>query len=771
MDNEKYSRASSIGIFDSGIGGLSVLREIVGINSAENICYFADNLHLPYGEKNGNELRVFSEAISDFLVQAPVKMLIVACNSASGAALNFLKKKYHNLIVIGMKPPLVDAMKCSKSKRVGVMATRATLNGVLFKKELRASPPDGNIFTNECDGLANAIERYFDELSKIEFLIEKYVGELKRNDIDVIVLGCTHYSLIKKQIEKIAGREVQIYDPSYHVAHACIAELRKRGLCREESAAYGKIDVFTTSAPRDIVAALSNIVNNSYEASLVVLGQNGYQPYIQSGLYGESKMYENAGEKNDFYNIIDGYKYEISDKSKLQKIMFNAFSIDSRTLEKDNIFFAIKGERFDGHDYIGEVLNKECAAVVVESSKCNTNSPKIFKVDDPLECMQYCANKARLTFTPLTVAVTGSVGKTTTKNVIGSLLSAFSPTVVSEKSFNNDFGVPLTLSKLKTNTKYACIEIGINHIGEMERLASIVCPDVAVLTNIGLAHIGNFGSLETTLREKARLLAHLRDGGCAILNIDDHYLSSLQNDVSNQIIWYGENKNADVKIINRKVCESYQELLISVYGSNIELNVFPCDKGTSYSILAAISVASYLGFDMDKVINVLENINTESRLKIFNIPNLKIIDDTYNASTSSIVNGIEYVSQIPGKALLVLGDLYELGDYLVTAYVQILQAAMKIDCDLLLNGGTIKEWQEAADLIGFNASRLRYSQNWQDACQYIIQNKNKYTIVYVKGSRFAHLERIGLMMLGDMGKCKNTYCGRYINCKICESFN
>ncbi len=452
---------------------------------------------------------------------------------------------------------------------------------------------------------------------------------------------------------------------------------------------------------------------------------------------------------------------------------FLGVSIDSRSIREGEVFFAVKGKNLDGHAYVAAALNAGAALAVVNEDFLELEDPRIMHVQDSLLCLHALARTIREHYNPLTVAVTGSVGKTTTKNHIGSSFSEIAPTVFSKKSFNNEFGIPLTLVNINEDTKFACIEVGINTPGEMEWLAGTILPDIAVITNIGLAHVGRFGSIEVILKEKAKLLDKLRPNGIAVLNADDQSLASLKGALEGadrKVLWFGTGELADVRMQKKEIISNSQNLSIQTPKGEVNISVEPSDQGTMYACLASVSVGIAAGIDPKTIASALTNGKAESRLRISSFPSGRVIDDTYNASVASVLNGINLIRETGENAILVLGDLREVGDFILDSYVQILKATREIDGAIICVGETGETWREAAKMSQFSLDKISIVEKWGEAVQ-ILAGKEipANTCIFIKGSRFSHLERVALFMEGKKSACDKVSCSKYIHCSTCPS--
>lgn len=220
---------SAIGVFDSGIGGLSVAKEIRSLLPGENILYFADTRHMPYGPRPLEEVRRFSLAIAGWMLRRPVKAVVVACNTASAAALAALRAARPESVFIGMVPAIKPAALRTGTKRVGVLATEATFQGALFESVAREFAGEAEVVCQPCPGLAERIEHSAPDDPALEAVLEGFVRPLLERGVDQLVLGCTHYALVKDRIARIAGEGAAVIDPAPAIARRCRAVLEERG--------------------------------------------------------------------------------------------------------------------------------------------------------------------------------------------------------------------------------------------------------------------------------------------------------------------------------------------------------------------------------------------------------------------------------------------------------------------------------------------------------------------------------------------------------------
>ena len=373
-----------------------------------------------------------------------------------------------------------------------------------------------------------------------------------------------------------------------------------------------------------------------------------------------------------------------------EKIPCNHFVRDSREVKEGDVYVALKGERFDGNDFCQSAKDNGAKVCIVskdvrekendtklvntEADKINNsikeNKVTIIKVEDTLKALQEIATYKRMQYNIPVVAVTGSVGKTSTKDLIASVVSQKYNTLKTKGNYNNEIGLPLTILGL-TNEEAMVVEMGMNHLGEIRKLTNIAKPTVAVITNIGTAHIGNLGSRENILKAKLEILEGLQ-GNTVVINNDNDLLHKWVNENKEKynIITYGiKNKSkymaTDIKSFEDKsefkvVCEKNESInnkmvTVPVGGEHFILNS-----------LCAIAVGEYLNVPTEKIINGIANLElTKKRMEILTSKaGATVINDTYNANYDSMKAAIIYLKEIKNKRkIAVLGDMLELGDY------------------------------------------------------------------------------------------------------------
>lgn len=367
--------------------------------------------------------------------------------------------------------------------------------------------------------------------------------------------------------------------------------------------------------------------------------------------------------KNEVEEITKGKVVNRKKSSKIKTI-----SIDSRTTQPGDLFIPIKGPNFDGSNFIPEALEKGAA---------------VLEVKDGLKALQDLAAYHRSKFRIPIIGVTGSVGKTTTKDMIAAILSQKMTTLKNEENYNNEIGVPLTLLQLKKKHKVAVIEMAMQGLGEIELLASIVRPTISVVTNIGEAHLEYLKSKKNIVKAKSEIFSFQQKKDLAVINADDEFFEHLKSKVKCQrsnIVTFGILEKAKV---------SPKDL------ENINLPI-PGEHNI-YNALAAIAVSKILKVKKSSIKNGLEAFRPSSkRWDVINRPDgVKIINDTYNANPQSMTAALKVLAWLSGRKIAVLGDMFELGGRTKAAHQRIGKLSRKLGIDILISVGKLSRDMKA----------------------------------------------------------------------------
>ena len=353
---------------------------------------------------------------------------------------------------------------------------------------------------------------------------------------------------------------------------------------------------------------------------------------------------------------------------KFNKLNFNGFSFNKKTIKKNNLFLALKGKKNNGSRFIQEALKKR-AGCVVTSSAITKKNKKILKVKDSISFLNQFAKLKRDYSLSKIIAVTGSAGKTSIKNLLYELLQNFGKTYSSPKSFNNHLGVPISLSNLSDDDKFGIFEVGMSKAGEINKLSKIIKPHIGVITNIGEAHIENFKNIHGIAKAKSEIIENIEPGGTIILNRDDkffNYLSKKAKVLKIKISSFGKNKESDIKITKILKKNNTSKIFIKMSNQKIDFEIKDLNL---HNVLASLAVLRELKIDFSKIKNKFKQLeSSEGRGKKYLISRYKkkfsLIDESYNAnplSAKNAINKLKLIKKDKYKKFLILGDMLELG--------------------------------------------------------------------------------------------------------------
>ncbi|MBQ8606242.1 MAG: UDP-N-acetylmuramoyl-tripeptide--D-alanyl-D-alanine ligase [Clostridia bacterium] len=366
---------------------------------------------------------------------------------------------------------------------------------------------------------------------------------------------------------------------------------------------------------------------------------------------------------------------------------------DSRLVRDNTLFAIIKGERTDGMNYVRTVGEKYTVAYLTDRPIPDGFGPYLL-VDDVIKAVGDIAALHLDTLSASHVAVTGSVGKTTTKNFIASALSACMSVHFSEGNKNNELGMPLTALGTTKDHDAVILEMGMRGMGQITYLCNIAKPDVAVITNVGVSHIEILGTRENILRAKCEIIDALSEGGTAVINADDDMLSTVKTD--KKTLRFGiENENCDLRAVN--IVDNKFDLLYKEKTYPVKLATLGIHN--VYNALAAIAVGTALGCDVKKLITGVESFKGDgSRQNIYDFEGVRIFDDTYNASPASMNASMDVMQGFDGRKVVVLADMLELGDYSESAHAELSEPVKKLDAAVCICiGKYMKHLKNALD--------------------------------------------------------------------------
>ncbi len=429
---------------------------------------------------------------------------------------------------------------------------------------------------------------------------------------------------------------------------------------------------------------------------------------------------------------------------------------DTRKITKDCLFVALCGENFDGHDFVDTAIAN--GAVAALTQRQIGENPCII-VPDTREALLKIASFYRNKFSLTLCGITGSVGKTTTKEMIALALSAEYKTLKTEGNLNNEIGLPITLFRLDESYSAAVIEMGMNHFGEIERLSKTCRPTIGVITNIGVSHIENLGSREGILKAKLEILDGMSEEATLIVNCDDDMLASVYENVPNEVINYGiDNQSSDFRAINIKTSElageMHTEFDVAYYGK-IQHICLPClGKHNVSNALAAFCVGICSGVEPEKIANKLsEYVPAGLRQRVEKMGEQTVIIDCYNASPDSMKAALSVLMEMTpekdGRRVAVLADMLELGEHSKELHSQVGEMAAKMGVEVLAcYGENARYIAGKADELGLHAG---CATDKGMLVEYLRMKLRKNDIVLFKGSRGMRLEEVISELYGEKG--------------------
>ena len=416
--------------------------------------------------------------------------------------------------------------------------------------------------------------------------------------------------------------------------------------------------------------------------------------------------------------------------SKLHELYLksNGVSTDTRKITKNSIFFSLKGKNFDGNEYALEALNNGAKYAVIDNK--NLNNPNFIKVNNVLESLQKLSlfHRTKLINT-IFIAITGSNGKTTTKELVHSVLSQKYKAKSTHGNLNNHIGVPLTLLNIKEDTDFAVVEMGANHIGEIKFLTNLIKPDLGYITNFGKAHLEGFGGFEGVIKGKSELYDWLLENKKPILiNTNDKIQSDYINSKS---ITFGLNNNS--KYIFKK--DDSENFVLLNY-NNIKIKSNLIGDYNLNNIGAAVSLGLHFKLDIKSIKKAIQNYTpNNNRSQLLNIKDKKIMLDAYNANPTSMQLAIESFIKLSGKKILILGDMFELGLYTKEEHLKLIKQLEKINIKTYFVGKEFYKLKKQSNMFSFFKTK-------KDVTTKISKNRIREKNILIKGSRGLKMETI-----------------------------
>jgi UDP-N-acetylmuramoyl-tripeptide--D-alanyl-D-alanine ligase len=428
-------------------------------------------------------------------------------------------------------------------------------------------------------------------------------------------------------------------------------------------------------------------------------------------------------------------------------LVAQGYSIDSRTVVAGELFFAVRGERLDGHDYVAAAIERGAIAAVVSRARVAALPDAALAVplliaEDPLIALQALAAHVRRRWGKRVVAVTGSAGKTTTKEAIAAALGARFNVLKSRGNLNNAFGLPLQLLRLELEHEFAVVEMGMNHLGEIAALARIASPDWGVVTNVGMAHVENFTEGQAGIaRAKFELVEALPATGVAFLNCDDAFVSQFGRGYHGRVVYFGAGPCANPQILN--VAEDLAGLHIRYRAGEREgdLTLHLLGAHNAQNAMAGLAVAIEAGVDLDAATAALASLTAgDKRGEVIEIGGAVLLNDSYNSNPEALRSMIRTLATRPGRRrILIAGEMLELGEHGPALHAACGKAAAEAGLDVVVGVRGNAEHLAAAACTGGVAAL--FLPDAEAAGRWLRDNLRSGDVVLVKGSRGVRLER------------------------------
>ena len=424
--------------------------------------------------------------------------------------------------------------------------------------------------------------------------------------------------------------------------------------------------------------------------------------------------------------------------------LVTGYSIDSRTIQPGELFFAVKGEKFDGHDFVAQALENGAVAAVAARAKfaeADKTKPLII-VDNTLVALQTLATAVRRLWGKPLIAVTGSAGKTTTKEAIAHVLASKFKVYKSAGNFNNHFGLPLMLLKLEPEHDVAVVELGMSHAGEIAALAKIAQPDVGVVTVVAPVHLEFFNSIADIARAKYELIQELPSNGTAVLNADDEYVSQFGRDFKGKVVTYGIAPTATVRaeyIQSRGQQGSEFDILAAGRRANATLPLI--GSHNVHNALAAVAVALEQGILLPQAVSALATlVPADKRGEVLRFGNITVINDCYNSNPKALSAMVDALAAMPAKRrIVVAGEMLELGPMGEQMHRECGQHMAKRKIDFLLGvRGLAQAMVASAREAGVSAEFVATAE---DAGAWLRTNTRDGDVILLKASRGVKLEK------------------------------
>ena len=455
--------------------------------------------------------------------------------------------------------------------------------------------------------------------------------------------------------------------------------------------------------------------------------------------------------KNSLWNSVELCK-AVNGKSNSNEFWdAHSISLDSRKVKKGGVFFAIDGINNDGHNYLIKAFqNGAIASVVNADSKCIFDGYNFIEVNNTFKALEKLALNRRKSLNVKLIAITGSVGKTTTKDFLSSILSKKFRCYANEGNYNNKFGVPLSLSQIPKKTDFAIQEMGMSMPKEIKLLSNLAEPNLSIITSIGGSHLGNFKSIKDIAYAKSEIFEGMKKNGIAILPGDSIYLNVLKSEAKNaglsNIFLFGYNNKNDCQILSSKIRYNINEVSVKLKGQKINFKINSHQKHDAINSAAAVLASNLLGLSAIEIQKTIPELSVSKRRGTISYLNhssgskVTIVDDAYNASYESTLSAISSLRNLSlSKPVLILGDMLELGQFSSYEHKKLIPIIEEVKPRLFIGVG--KQMSIICKSLKSNYETLSF-KNSNEAKKTIPELIKNNDLILVKGSNGMHLNKI-----------------------------
>ena len=446
------------------------------------------------------------------------------------------------------------------------------------------------------------------------------------------------------------------------------------------------------------------------------------------------------------------------------ELLINGISTDTRSIKQGEIFFALEGENYDGHKFVEQAIHNGAAGAVISSGKKAAYSfhngfkkCALLEVADTLTALGELAKFYRNSLPASFIAVTGSNGKTTTKDMAYHVLRNFKSVSRSRKSFNNLIGVPLTIFETETAHDFCIVEMGTNAPGEIKRLSEIIFPDFAILTNISNAHLEGLENIEGVASAKSEFIENMAEDGTLITNADDDWCNQIADRFNGKVISFGFNQSADIKASNVKRNDSG---FVFTVNDSLTVNLPVFGKHNIYNALAVIAMCDTVGVGIEVICDKFMDFKLPPmRMERQIFGDIVVINDSYNSNPSSMSSALDEFSQwmTSGRKVLICGDMLELGNYAERLHKEVGAKVADANIDVLWTVGPLSRFvAEEAIANGMPRENILSCETSEEMCSFVASQLKKDDTVLIKGSRRVKLESVSRQI-------ENYFSGRNEN--------